>query len=516
MFIKGFWLGLGVEISGCRGFMKRDTKQILNIKKYIKNDVWDDFWKDIIDYEDLLEEPVILEKNYVNSQLRILDIPKPTKVLRPGHYITFLDRIYYFKLLLDFCYKIDKKLSKKTVSYSYRLAKNNSNFLENNIDNWLHFSRRQEEEFTKNPDWIMVETDITAFFEHIVIAKLANRIKILNEDAKNLNSLLQNWAGELPIGIPQGNDVSSYLANLYLDEVDKAMIHSGYIYFRFTDDIRIFVKDENEAEKSLIKLTTCLRPLNLHLNSSKTKLITKVIFEDEKNTFAQEMVEIEYGLEKDKIINLTENEKKDLGKKLKKVFSSSISKDSVNDRNFTFCINRFKQINSNHPLNKILKLEKWNASIVKTVCDYFIKLSLNNLPKVKQKIVEEYNKTNYEYVKIHLLRCLIFAKKDSSILDINYKDDLKSYNFLLRGYVAIFGFKFLDETKQNFIIDDIIRYQLHDHEFIRYVVIGSNFIINSHKRQNLQKIISSQYPNYSKLFDKNIRRNSNLYKVVNG
>jgi hypothetical protein len=176
--------------------MAQDTKQILNIKRYIKNDVWDDFWKDIIDYEDLLEGHIVLEKNYINSPLKVMDIPKPTKVLRPGHYITFPDRIYYFKLLLDFCYKIDKKLSKKTVSYSYRLSKNSSNFLENNIDNWLHFSRRQEDEFKKNPDSIMVETDISAFFEHIVIAKLIHRIKILGEFQERLKKDYSETKGD--------------------------------------------------------------------------------------------------------------------------------------------------------------------------------------------------------------------------------------------------------------------------------------------------------------------------------
>jgi hypothetical protein len=506
------------------------------IKKYIKRDLTDDFWRDVIFYEDSLEG-LSISKEYTLSPTQTVDIPKPSGVLRPGHYICIQDRFYYFNLLLDFCYKIDSKLSSDSVSYSYRLTqpgKRDKDFIRHNIYRWKAFEKRQEEEFNKNPDWIMIKTDISAFFEHIVIKKLIERInihlqnqkykKIAEISLKKLKELLNFWASSnhLTIGIPQGNDTSSFLANVYLDEVDKGMVDSGFVYFRFTDDIRIFIKNRSEAEKALTKLTHYLRPLNLHLNSSKTYFVSKDEFEKEQDEFNDEMTAIEYDIETGLLSYLPTGEvkvnqeiAKDIEKKLKNIFNKSLKKGKFNPRNFKFCVNRFRKLKSKYPLNKILNLEWWEYSTIKEICDYISAMGQADTQKVKEKIIHIYNTINYDYLKILLLRTLVFSKKDEVCSQLNIEEGFNSDNFMLKGYISIFIFKFLNETKQNEIIKKIQDNQIYHKDFIRYVAIGSNFIINPTKKKNLQKLIKTHYPEYARLWCKidELKNGSHLKKL---
>jgi hypothetical protein len=509
------------------------------IKRYIKKDITDDFWRDIIYYEDMLESEHLgeLEEVHIPSPIQTIDIPKPSGVLRPGHHISIQDRFYYFDLLLDFCYKIESVLSRGSTSYSYTLAypsERDKDFIRHNIYRWKAFEKRQQDEFNKNPDWVMLKTDISAFFEHIVIKKLIERISIHVENQKNnkiaersvkkLNDLLNFWASSnnLTIGIPQGNDTSSFLANVYLDEVDKGMIESGFVYFRFTDDIRIFVKNKREAEKALIKLTHYLRPLNLHLNSSKTFLVSRNQFEIDQDEFNDEMTGIEYDIDTSLHSYLPSGEVKvnqevarEVEIKLKKIFNKSIKNDEFNPRNFKFCVNRFRKLKSKYPLSKILKLKSWEYSTIKEICDYISKMDFANNTKVKNKIISIYNTINYDYLKILLLKTLIFSKKDVACLDLNAEDDFNSDNFMLKGYISIFIFKFFNETKQNEIVKNIQNNHIHHKDFIRYVAIGSNFIINPTVKKNLQKVVKSSYPQFAKLWDKieNLKDGSNLKKL---
>jgi hypothetical protein len=51
-------------------------------------------------------------------------------------------------------------------------SERDKDFIRHNIYRWKAFEKRQQDEFNKNPDWVMLKTDISAFFEHIVIKKL--------------------------------------------------------------------------------------------------------------------------------------------------------------------------------------------------------------------------------------------------------------------------------------------------------------------------------------------------------
>ena len=77
-------------------------------------------------------------------------------------------------------------------------------------------------------------------------------------------------------GIPQGNDVSSWLGTLYLVEMDIELLklqRKGLIrYVRYVDDIKVFAKDRTTARSVIFMTNRILRCLHLNMQSAKTEI----------------------------------------------------------------------------------------------------------------------------------------------------------------------------------------------------------------------------------------------------
>ena len=87
-------------------------------------------------------------------------------------------------------------------------------------------------------------------------------------------SNLRKWSDERisGYGLPQGPPASSFLADIYLDYIDRKMEkYEGY--FRYMDDIRIFCEKEIDAKVALKDLTIALRGLKLNINAKKTSIL---------------------------------------------------------------------------------------------------------------------------------------------------------------------------------------------------------------------------------------------------
>lgn len=70
--------------------------------------------------------------------------------------------------------------------------------------------------------------------------------------------------------------MSSFLSNLYLIDVDQAMLEivcgNTSKYYRYVDDITLFTSDRDEARRGLIALEDVLRTLNLNVQPAKTEI----------------------------------------------------------------------------------------------------------------------------------------------------------------------------------------------------------------------------------------------------
>jgi len=296
---------------------------------YVRLDIKDDFVFDVIDYEDVkFNIAKVLQSlhdqlkhdQYTPAPIVRIGVPKNFHSVRPGTVVPIVDLIVLYAIIQQLAPALDVFLCDS--AYAYRL-----NPKSNKPREPLFKDKSQiQSEAEKEPEQVNVEiqgddeveidfpsgwfvnwkafhdasklaskayehvavTDITAFFENIYLdllreilkSKLTSDEHILLVD--KLFHLLEYWdwnrPGNLPKGrgLPQGNDVSAFVSNLYLISLDDSMmkIVSGdnSKYARYVDDVKLFTSNKDEARKALIRLEEVLRSLNLNVQSAKTEI----------------------------------------------------------------------------------------------------------------------------------------------------------------------------------------------------------------------------------------------------
>jgi len=127
----------------------------------------------------------------------------------------------------------------------------------------------------------VVDADIDAFFDNIDHDLLLAKVNRLIPDPAVCH-LIRLWIqaevydGEkvypLSTGIPQGAVISPALANLFLDELDEALIKQGYQTVRYGDDFLILARSRPESAAALEFTAAVLERLHLSLDAEDTEL----------------------------------------------------------------------------------------------------------------------------------------------------------------------------------------------------------------------------------------------------
>ena len=261
-----------------------------------------------------------------------IDLPKSGLSVRPGNVLPIEESLLLHAIICLLAPIIDKRLSASV--YSYRLhpdwknkiKKGNSIFRENNVE--LPFLRREtirsispfESWYERWPEFEkaarmstqegythLTKTDITAYFENIDLRLLETQIRSLirREEDKIIQLLfriLDGWTRMTSVGspigrgIPQGNDVSSFLGNIYLIPLDHVLIkfakkHDAK-WFRYADDVKVFTRSEEDARKVIFVINDALRALHLNLQGSKTAILSGKDLIKELDNSDQDEIEV--------------------------------------------------------------------------------------------------------------------------------------------------------------------------------------------------------------------------------
>jgi len=124
--------------------------------------------------------------------------------------------------------------------------------------------------------------DLKSYFDTIphdrLIAELRKHIadnSVIGLVEKFLQAeILDNLAHWTPTsGAPQGAIISPLLSNLYLNELDHLMVHSGYEMTRYADDLVIQCRTRAEAEAALEQIRQWTTSRGLTLHPTKTKIV---------------------------------------------------------------------------------------------------------------------------------------------------------------------------------------------------------------------------------------------------
>jgi hypothetical protein len=154
---------------------------------------------------------------------------------------------------------------------------------------WARFCQWQAESCDTNT--ILLRTDISSFYDSISHEYLLDAVvRHLSLPPECDLIILLRRLLQVPIiyyspsshqietqtllrqGLPIGDGVEGYLANIYLKDLDDAMVRAGAPYGRYVDDIRLFGTSRDAVLQHLGILQEQLLRKGLNLNSSKTKI----------------------------------------------------------------------------------------------------------------------------------------------------------------------------------------------------------------------------------------------------
>lgn len=204
-------------------------------------------------------------------------------------WIDVTDEIKYLTLVLLMARDIevarDNKSNKKVFSYRLKIKGNNGYIFDNEY-NYTSFRNRIAEKSKMKNKRIVVECDISNFYDRLNLHRLESvllSIEKIDKDAiKLLNEILLFWSNRDSYGLPVGSNASRILAEAALIEIDNYLISKNIDFCRFVDDYRIFAKSASEAHKNLAILVERLNKEGLFLNFSKTN-IKELVRNDNKS-----------------------------------------------------------------------------------------------------------------------------------------------------------------------------------------------------------------------------------------
>lgn len=129
---------------------------------------------------------------------------------------------------------------------------------------------------------IVVQTDITSFYEHVYHHRIKSLVDDLLPDEPNLglqvDLLLGKFSSGRSFGLPVGGQCARILAELLLSEVDKALTDEGLVWRRYVDDFVLMTESQQAAYKALAVLSHALPDYGLTLNRTKTTFLSSKHF----------------------------------------------------------------------------------------------------------------------------------------------------------------------------------------------------------------------------------------------
>lgn len=241
--------------------------------------------KDVGYYSEVIKESVIKRKCINSSKTleelikgttkdynwdypRLVQIPKEDGISKRDIYIFNDEDSIIQKVINKILYKFYDAQVNSCV-FSYRKGIRTFNAAKHIQDNLLLANS------------IGVKLDISNYFMNIKHSVIIETIESLigDEEGKDLMKNLfqlrhcytKEGKEEKELGIMPGSAISSFLANYILKDLDFYLENNTEVYARYSDDLILFVKTEEELTEVLYRTTEILATLGLKINPKKVK-----------------------------------------------------------------------------------------------------------------------------------------------------------------------------------------------------------------------------------------------------
>lgn len=214
-------------------------------------------------WSDIRQE--LLAGQYRPSPVRKVMIPKPDGSQRELGIPTVLDRLIQQALLQVLQPLIDPTFSDH--SHGFRPGRR------------AHDAVKAARAYVQSGKRVVVDVDLAKFFDRVNHDILIDRVRKRIDDAgairlvrAYLNAGIMDGGVVVDrhLGTPQGGPLSPLLANVLLDDVDKALEARGYSFARYADDCNVYVGSRRAGERVMVYLRELYTGLKLQINEAKS------------------------------------------------------------------------------------------------------------------------------------------------------------------------------------------------------------------------------------------------------
>jgi group II intron reverse transcriptase/maturase len=207
----------------------------------------------------------LLRGRYQPSPVQRSEIRKSDGGVRQLGIPTVLDRFIQQAVLQALQPRIDPTFSEH--SYGFRPGRS------------AHQAVCQAQRYVQSGRRWVVDVDLEKFFDRVNHDMLMGRVAKHITDSRVL-TLIRRYldAGIMVNGVvmerhegtPQGGPLSPLLANVLLDDVDKALERRGHSFVRYADDCNVYMQSKRAAERVMEGLVGLYAGLKLRVNVAKS------------------------------------------------------------------------------------------------------------------------------------------------------------------------------------------------------------------------------------------------------
>ncbi|MBL1260791.1 MAG: RNA-directed DNA polymerase [Thiotrichaceae bacterium] len=169
-------------------------------------------------------------------------------------------------------------------AHSYRYIEGNDRLFDRSKSWRAYREATLADEMLQKDGAVIVQTDISSFYEHIYHHRLENCIDDLLSDnstvAVQIDRLLNKFSSGRSFGLPVGGQGSRILAELLMSSVDQMLNDEGVICHRYVDDFTLITESQENAYRALAVLSHALADYGLSLNRSKTTILSAKHYKD--------------------------------------------------------------------------------------------------------------------------------------------------------------------------------------------------------------------------------------------